>query len=175
MSLNLRHSTLPTTQLHFVSKIWTKATFLYFLLKPPALSFPNSQTNDLTSHFRKIDCNQKGIPSSSHHHFLPASIPLYAAFPPLQWKKFLRSPLLLGSGSCFLSLSQVLCSFGDPPSLLHDLFSPLCWLVPISIETCLNIIHLKQQSKLKTSPDPHICLQLLPHFSASLHGLKSTA
>lgn len=147
--------------------------YTFFLLRPPALAFPNSQTNDLTSHFiEEINWSHKETTLSSHHHFHQPTC-IYTpvcCLPSLQWKKFLRSPLLLVSDSYFLSLSQLLCSSGDPLSFLHYPFSPFCWLIPIGIKICLNITHLKQQSKLKTSLDPHIYLQLPPHFSASLHG-----
>lgn len=82
---------------------------------------------------------------------------LYSACLPPQWKKFLRSALHLSPGSCFLWLLQ---DFPPPvsPRLSCTVPSTLCWLLPISVKTCLSITHLKLQSKLKTSSDFQVYL-----------------
>ena len=131
-------------------------SYTFFLLRRPAVSFPDSQTNDLTSHFiEKMNCSHKRTTLPSHHHFtsLPASVLPCVAILPLQWKMFPISALLSAQASistCFLNY------FVPPmiPSFLHCLFSPVCWLIPIIMKTCLNITHLKQQSKLKISLTP---------------------
>lgn len=161
MFMNFRHSILPATPLYFLCKItvlfWTKTTFIYLcLLRPPAVSFPDSQTNDLTSHFiEKMNCSRKRTTLSFHRHFtsLPASILPYAAVLPLQWETFLISALLSAQApisTCFLNY---FCSSSDPIFPPLSIFS---FLLAHShrMKTCLNITHLKQQSKLKTSLTP---------------------
>ena len=64
----------------------------------------------------------------------------------LQWKKYLCSFSVSVGSYPFLNI-QGLCSYNYSLSLLYHKILPLYWIIPISIQMCLNIPILKQPSQ----------------------------